>query len=152
MKTIAIFSTTRAEFGIFSALLKEIDKSNDIQYLLFVGGSHLAYETGHTVDEILDQNFPVTATFDYQLNQSDSATIVKSLGICTMELAGVFKNYEFDFVCILGDRMELLSIVSAAIIFNKPIVHLHGGERTEGAIDEQIRHMVTKASHIHFPS
>ncbi len=138
MKTIAIFSTTRAEFGIFSALMKEIDRSNDIKYLLFVGGSHLAYETGHTVDEIFKQNFPVTATFDYQLNQSDPSTIVKSLGLCTMEVAGIFKNYEFDFVCILGDRMELLSIVSAAIIFNKPIIHLHGGERTRTAQNQAL--------------
>ena len=152
MKTIAIFTTTRAEFGIFSALIREIEKSDDIRYVLFAGGSHLAIETGKTIKEITDLNYKIEATFDYQLNLSDAPTLAKSLGYCTIELAHIFKNYSFDFVCVLGDRLELLSIVSNAIVFGKPIIHIHGGESTEGSIDEQIRHMITKASHIHFAS
>ena len=151
-KTIAIFTTTRAEFGIFSALLTEIDKTDNIKYLLFVGGSHLAFETGKTINEITNLNYPISETFDYQLNISDDTTLCKSLGNCTVELANIFKNFNFDFVCVLGDRIELLSIITNAIVFRKPIIHIHGGEKTEGAIDEQIRHMVTKASHIHFPT
>lgn len=150
IKTIAIFTTTRAEFGILSAFIQKLNESPDLNYMLFVGGSHLAIENGYTVDEIKKSGFDITGFFDYQLNLTDEVSIAKSLGIATLELANIFLNYKFDMVCVLGDRYELLSIVSNAIIFRRPIVHIHGGERTEGAIDEQIRHMITKASHIHF--
>src|SRR3972149_966419 len=149
-KRIAIFSTTRAEFGLFSALLREIDKTENIDALLFVGGSHLTKESGRTIKEIQEMSFEITDTFDYLLNIDDNTIIAKSLGYATIEIANFFKKYTFDFVCILGDRYELLAIVSNAILHKKPIIHIHGGEVTEGAIDEQVRHMITKASHIHF--
>ena len=63
------------------------------------------------------------------------------------ELVPIFERYEFDFICVVGDRYELLAIVGNAILFHKAIIHVHGGERTEGAIDEQVRHMITKAAH-----
>lgn len=149
MKKIAVFTTTRAEFGILSALLKEIGLSKQLQALLFVGGSHLTPETGNTINEINKSEFKITATFDYLLNSDKASKIAESLGIAVVKLSNIFATYKFDLVCVLGDRYELLAIVSNAIIFKKPIIHLHGGEITEGAIDEQIRHMVTKASHIH---
>ena len=151
-KKIAIFTTTRADFGIFTTFLREIEKSKSLEYLLFVGGAHLAYEFGATIEEIHENGFKISDTFDYLLNDSTACSLSKSSGICTMELANLFKKYEFDFVCVLGDRFELLSIVQNAIIFCKPIIHLSGGEITEGVIDEQIRHMITKAAHIHFVS
>jgi len=150
MKTIAIFTTTRAEFGILSAFINQIERSNDTQYMLFVGGAHLAIESGYTITEIKKLNYTITDTFDYQLNLSNSPTIAKSIGFCTIELANIFEKHIFDYVCVLGDRLELLSIITNALVFGKPIIHIHGGERSEGAIDEQIRHMITKASHIHF--
>jgi GDP/UDP-N,N'-diacetylbacillosamine 2-epimerase (hydrolysing) len=150
MKTIAIFTTTRAEFGILSAFINEIERNEDTRYLLFVGGSHLAIETGNTIKEIRKLNYNITDTFDYQLNLANDSTIAKSIGFCTIELTHIFQNHHFDFVCVLGDRLELLSIITNALVFGKPIIHIHGGERSEGAIDEQIRHMITKASHIHF--
>ena len=151
MKKIAIFTTTRAEFGIISALLKAIDNADDIDYFLFVGGSHLANEYGNTINEIKN-DFQITDTFDFFLNEDSNYSLTKSLGIETFELANIFKTFDFDFCCILGDRFELLPIVNTAIVFKKPIIHLHGGEKSEGAIDEQIRHMITKAAHIHFAS
>lgn len=151
MRKIGIFTTTRAEFGIFSALLREIERNRNIEYLLFVGGSHLAKEYGNTIKEI-ENNFKITDTFDFFLNEDSNYSLTKSLGIETIELANIFRNFDFDFCCILGDRFELLPIINTAIIFKKPIVHLHGGEKSEGAIDEQIRHMITKAAHIHFVS
>lgn len=150
MKTIALFTTTRAEFGILSALLSEIQNVNSIEYKLFVGGSHLATENGKTVKEIQKSNYKIEDYFDYQLNLANDVTIAKSIGFSTIELANIFKKGNFDFVCVLGDRVELLSIITNAIIFKKPIIHIHGGERSEGAVDEQVRHMITKASHIHF--
>lgn len=149
MKKIGIFTTSRAEFGIFSALLKKIDNSKDIKYLLFVGGTHLLKEHVFSIKEI-ENDYKITRKFDFFSNEDSSYSLSKSLGIETIELANIFRKYDFDFCCVLGDRFELLPIVNTAIVFKKPIIHLHGGEKSEGAIDEQIRHMITKASHIHF--
>lgn len=116
------------------------------------GGAHLATEYGETINEIKELGITITDSFDYLLNNDDSFSISKSFGIASYELAHIFEKYEFDFACVLGDRFELLSIVGNAILFRKPIIHISGGERTEGAIDEQIRHMISKAAHLHFVS
>lgn len=150
MKKIAVFTTTRADFGILYPFLREIKCSKNLQLLLFVGGAHLTSETGNTINEIKNRGIEITGTFDYLLNSDEEVSIVKSMGIAMIELATIFSKFQFDLVCVLGDRYELLPIVSNSILFRKPIVHIHGGERSEGAIDEQIRHMITKASHLHF--
>jgi GDP/UDP-N,N'-diacetylbacillosamine 2-epimerase (hydrolysing) len=152
MKKIAFFTTTRAEFGILTPLIKKIEHEPELDYLLFVGGMHLAEEYGNTISEIRYQKFKIYSTFDYLLNNDTPESLVKSLGIAHWQLSNIFSKFEFDFVCIVGDRFELLTIITNGILFNKPIIHLHGGETTMGAIDEQIRHMVTKASHLHFVS
>jgi len=149
LKKIAIFTTSRAEFGLFSSLLKAIENSHDVDYVLFVGGSHLANKYGNTINEIKN-NFQIAETFDFFLNKNSKYSLTKALGIETSELANIFRNFDFDYCCVLGDRFELLPIINTAIIFQKPIIHLHGGEKSEGAIDEQVRHMITKAAHIHF--
>lgn len=152
MKKVAFFTTARAEFGILSALIREIEKDAALQYLLFVGGMHLAEEYGCTVKEIEEQKFEISGVFDFLLNEDNPFSLAKSVGIATQKAAKIFKEFDFDFVCVLGDRFELLSIVANAILFKKPIIHIHGGEITKGAIDEQIRHMITKAAHLHFVS
>ena len=151
-RIIAIFTSSRAEFSACAALIKKIEKSDNFDYRLFVGGGHLAKEFGETINEINNLEFRITDTFDYLLNESSEFSIAKSSGICIYEIARIFNMYNFDFVCLLGDRFELLSIIQNAIIFSKPIIHISGGEVTEGVIDDQIRHMLTKASHIHFSS
>lgn len=147
---IAIFTTSRAEFGILLPFIKELHNDKYFDYYLFVGGSHLAKENGYTINEIRNSNVKIAATFDYLLNEDTALSIVRSMGIATIELASIFNSYVFDWVCILGDRYELLTIASVAILFKKPIIHISGGEYTEGALDNQIRHMLTKASHLHF--
>lgn len=151
MLKIAMFTTSRAEFGILSSLLREIKKKDEIDYYLFVGGSHLVAELGKTINEIKNE-FEITDIFDFFLNEDSPYSLSKSLGIEQIELASIFKKYDFDAICVLGDRFELLPIVNTAIIFKKPIIHIHGGETSQGAIDEQIRHMITKAAHVHFVS
>ena len=149
MKKIGIFTTSRAEFGLLSNLIIEIENTSDIEYMLFVGGTHLTPEHGKTISEI-ETEFKITSTFDFFLNEDKNYSLLRSLAIETFQLANIFENYAFDFVCILGDRFELLPIVQAAIIYKTPIIHIHGGEISQGAIDEQIRHMITKSAHIHF--
>jgi len=151
-RNIAFFTTSRADFGQLVELIQPISRDNDIDYKLFVGGSHLADEYGKTISEIEDSEIEITAIFDYLLNGDEALSLTHSAGLATYELASIFKNYDFDFVCILGDRFELLSIVTAALIFCKPIIHISGGEVSEGALDNQVRHMITKAAHIHFAS
>lgn len=149
-KNIAIFTTTRAEYGVFFPLLKALQKNEETELMLFVGGTHLAPEHGRTVLEIEKDGIPITACFDYLLNGDIPYALAKSAAVETSELAQIFRDYDFDAICILGDRSELLPIVLTALLFRKPIIHLHGGERSEGALDEQIRHMITKSAHLHF--
>lgn len=152
MKTIAFFTTARSEFGILSALIKKIAKSQQLDYRLFVGGMHLAPEFGLTIREVQDKEINISDTFDFLLNGDQPLTLAKSAGIATYEVARIFSEYQFDMVCVLGDRFELLSIVTTALLFNKPIIHIHGGETTTGAVDNQVRNMITKAAHLHFVS
>lgn len=151
MRKIGIFTTTRAEFGLFKSLLKEINRTPGLEYLLFAGGTHLVPEHGLTIKEI-ESEFIVNDTFDFFTTDDTRESLAKSMGVETIELSRLFNAYDFDFVCILGDRFELLPIVNVALIFGKPIIHIYGGEVTRGAIDNQIRNMITKASHIHFTS
>lgn len=147
---IAFFTTTRAEFGLLSPLIRAVDQSADLEHLLFVGGTHLSDQHGHTIDEIKNENFIITDTFDFISEDSNPVTLFKSTAVEVNELSRIFENYQIDAICILGDRYELLPIIQAAIFFQKAIIHIHGGEKSEGVIDEQIRHMITKAAHIHF--
>lgn len=147
---IAFFSTTRAEFGILSSFINKVSKDDFFEYLLFVGGTHLNSEYGSTINEIKRSGLNITDTFDYLQEGDSSYTLALSSGYCTIEVAKLFREYEFDIICVLGDRYELIPIVLNAILFNKPIIHWGGGEVTEGVIDNQIRNMITKASQIHF--
>ncbi len=146
MKT-AIFSTSRADFGILEALLK---KKKQFNYLLFIGGMHLLPEFGNTLKDA--EKYNITDTFDFLESEDNKYPVTRSLGKEFYELSNIFSKFNFDAILILGDRFELLPIIQTAMIYKKAIFHLHGGEITEGAFDEQIRHMITKASHLHFPS
>lgn len=150
MKKIAFFTTTRAEFGLLSGLISAVDKEETLDHLLFVGGTHLSKKYGYTIDEIKEHNFIITDTFDFISNEDNSFSLLESAGRELTQLAHIFDRYDFDAICVLGDRIELLPIVNAAIIYKKVIIHIHGGEKTEGAVDEQVRHMITKSAHLHF--
>ena len=142
---VAIFSTSRADFGIFEALLNH---GNFNEYHLFVGGMHLLDNLGKSLADTKCYN--ITETFDFLSANDTASDKINSLAKEYILLREIFQKYDFDAVMILGDRFELIPIVHTALIYNKVILHLHGGEITEGAMDEQIRHMITKAAHLHF--
>jgi GDP/UDP-N,N'-diacetylbacillosamine 2-epimerase (hydrolysing) len=146
---LAFFTTSRAEYGLISSLIDEVENSNYADYYLFVGGGHLKESQGKSKTEIVSKRRNVVE-FDFLLNSDSEKSLSHSLGIESFQLGDIFDSYQFDFVVVLGDRIELLPIVQTAILFRRPIVHIHGGEVTEGAIDDQVRHMITKAAHIHF--
>jgi len=149
MIKLAIFTTSRAEFGLLSNLLDAVIQAKDMDYLLFVGGSHHLESQGLSISEIKERGFTYIP-FNFLEEQDSKVALTRSMGSELTQLGALFEKFDFDFVVVLGDRIELLPIVQTAIIFSKPIVHLHGGEVTSGALDDQVRHMVTKAAHLHF--
>jgi GDP/UDP-N,N'-diacetylbacillosamine 2-epimerase (hydrolysing) len=149
MTTLGIFTTSRAEFGQLSNLIEAIQIEPSMSYLLFAGGSHHLCGNGASFAEITKMGYsPIV--FDFFLNTDSEKSLTQSLGIEMFQLSELFSHSDLDFVVVLGDRIEILPIIQAAIIFRTPIIHLHGGEVTEGALDEQVRHMITKSAHLHF--
>tara|TARA_Y100000591_G_scaffold323426_1_gene341230 strand:+ start:1028 stop:2170 length:1143 start_codon:yes stop_codon:yes gene_type:complete len=150
MKKIAIFTTTRSDISILTPLIKKIRETKKINYLLFVGGTHLDKDYGSTKKEILSDKITINGYFNYLVKGDSKKSLSSSLANAHSQINNLFAKYKFDYVCVLGDRFEKMAIVNNAIIYNKPIIHLHGGEITEGVIDNQIRNMISKASHLHF--
>lgn len=152
MKKICVVTTTRAEYGLLRNLIKNIDKDSDLQLQLVVTGSHLVSNFGFTVKEIEKDNINITEKVDILMAADSPEAISKTMGMALISFAQVFKEIEPDFLVVLGDRYELLPICLSAANFKIPIGHISGGETTEGAIDEGVRHSITKFSYLHFPS
>lgn len=149
-RVVAVFTTTRAEFGLLFPLLMEMGREEKLEYRLFVGGAHLSTAQGHTIDEIYESGIEPTATFKFIEPGNDPAHMAANLARALSSVNRIFEEHEFDLICFVGDRYEQMAVVMNAILYHKPIMHIHGGEKSEGAIDEQLRHMYTKASHLHF--
>lgn len=151
-KKIAVFTGTRAEYGLLYWIIKGIHKSKTNELQLYVGGTHLSNRHGYTINQIEKDGFPIKHRLDF-LDPSDSSKgIAKSLSSALIQAEETFFDNNPDLLLVLGDRYELLSICQAAMLRRIPIAHIHGGETTEGAMDEAIRHSVTKMSHLHFTS
>lgn len=153
MKTkICVVSGSRAEYGILYPLLKEIKSRGEWELQIVVTGMHLSPEFGLTYREIEKDGFRINDKVEMLFSSDTDTGIAKSIGAGIMGLADSFKNLKPDLVIILGDRFEILSAVIAAFTAKIPIAHLHGGELTEGVIDDAIRHSITKMSFLHFVS
>ncbi|EDM23163.1 UDP-N-acetylglucosamine 2-epimerase [Caminibacter mediatlanticus] len=151
MKNICVVTSTRAEYGLLYWLMKEIENDKKLQLQLIVTGSHLSPEFGMTIKEI-EKEFKIDKKIEMLLSSDSKIGISKSMGLLQISIAEAFEELKPDFLVVLGDRYELIPIVSTAVVFNIPVVHLHGGEITQGAIDEYFRHAVTKMSYLHFTS
>ena len=152
MKRIGIMTGTRAEYGLLKPLMQEINKDNDLELYLIVSGMHLSPEFGMTYKEIEEDGFQINAKVEMLLSSDSPAGISKSIGLGVIGFADEFQRAELDMLILLGDRYEALSAAICAMVMRIPIAHLHGGEVTEGAIDEGIRHSITKMSYLHFTS
>lgn len=150
MKKICVVTGTRAEYGLLKPVIKEINDSRDLELELVVTGMHLSPEFGLTYREIEQDGYPIKAKIEMLLSSDTTVGITKSMGIAIIGFADYFEGNKPDIVIILGDRYEMLMAASAAMIARIPIAHIHGGELTEGVIDEAIRHSITKMSHLHF--
>ena len=152
MRKICVVTGTRAEFGLLRPLIALIANDKDLQLQLIATGMHLSPEFGYTLNEITEAGFVVDKKVECLLSSDSSVGISKSIALAISGFADAFESLQPDLVVVLGDRTEILGAVIAAGMGNLPIAHLHGGETTEGAYDEAIRHSITKFSHLHFTS
>ena len=148
--TLAFFTSTRSDMTILEPLLNEIKKNKNFKYLLFVHGTHLEKDYGNTIEDIKKLNFKISSKFFSVNKLDDEFGLVKSLEMTQKGVNNIFNKFKFDSVVILGDRIERLPILSASLAYRKFIFHIHGGEITTGALDDQVRHMITKSAHLHF--
>ncbi len=149
-RRICVVTGSRAEYGILQGLIKEIQESQILELQLVVAGMHLSPEFGLTYREIEQDGFRISRTVDMQLTSDTSVGIARSLGLGTIGFGEAFHALKPDLLVLLGDRFELLAAASAALVALIPIAHIHGGELTEGAYDDAIRHSITKMAHLHF--
>jgi UDP-hydrolysing UDP-N-acetyl-D-glucosamine 2-epimerase len=149
---ICIATGTRAEYGLLKPLIEKISADNDFTLQLLVTGAHLSPEFGLTYRQIEADGYMIDAKVEMLLSSDTAEGITKSMGLGMIGYAGALKRLAPDLLVILGDRYEMLSIASTALIYRIPIAHIHGGELTEGAYDDAIRHAITKMSALHFTS
>lgn len=150
MKKICVVTGTRAEYGLLKPLIKKIKNDTDLQLQLVVTGMHLSPEFGLTYQEIEQDGFEITERNEMLLSSDTPNGITKSVGLGTIGFADIFTRIDPDIVVILGDRYEAFAAAAAAMIHRIPIAHIHGGELTLGAIDDAVRHSITKMSTLHF--
>lgn len=149
-KRICIVTATRAEYGLLVPLVRKLRSLDAFDVHLIVTGAHLSSEFGTTVDQIRRDEMPISKSIEMLLSSDSQVGASKSLGVATIGFADAFGELGPDLVIVLGDRYELLAPVSVALLQRIPVAHIHGGELTEGAIDDAVRHAITKLSHLHF--
>lgn len=149
---ICIATGTRAEYGLLKPLIEKIDGDEYFTLQLLVTGAHLSPEFGLTFQQIEADGFRIDAKVEMLLSSDTAEGITKSMGLGMIGYSDALRKLSPDLIVILGDRYEMLSLASTALIFRIPIAHIHGGELTEGAYDDAIRHAITKMSTLHFTS
>lgn len=152
MKKVCVVTGTRAEYGLLKSLIGRIDNDSELELQLVVTGMHLSPEFGLTYREIEQDGFCITERNEMLLSSDTPAGITKSIGLGVIGFADIFVRIKPDIVVLLGDRYEALAAAMAAMVHRIPIAHIHGGELTMGAIDDAIRHSITKMSTLHFAS
>jgi GDP/UDP-N,N'-diacetylbacillosamine 2-epimerase (hydrolysing) len=149
---ICVITGTRAEYGLLFPLMKAIKEDNDFDLQIIVTGMHLSPEFGLTYKIIENEGFVINEKVEMLLSSDSEVGITKSTGLGMIGFADAFARLKPDLVILLGDRFEAFAAATAAFLAKIPIAHLHGGETTEGATDEALRHAITKMSYWHFTS
>lgn len=149
-RKICVLTGTRAEYGLLYWLMKEIQNDTDLELQIVVTGMHLSPEFGLTYRVIEQDGFTINERVEMLLSSDTPVGIAKSIGLGVIGFADVFARLKPDILVLLGDRFETFAAAQAAMIAKIPIAHIHGGESTQGAIDEAFRHSITKMAHIHF--
>ena len=151
MRTIAAVTGARSDYGLLVPVLRGISADPTLQLKLFVTGMHLSPDFGLTVRDV-ERDFEITERVEMLVASDTPEAISKSVGLGVIGFAQTYARHRPDILLVLGDRFETLAAVIAALPFTIPVAHIAGGEATEGAIDDAIRHAITKMSHLHFVS
>lgn len=152
MKTITVLTATRAEYGLLSPVIHKLLEWGQMKVKVVVTGAHLSPEFGLTYREIERDGITIDKKIEILLSSDTPAAISKSMGMAIIGFADYFADSRTDVLLVLGDRYETLAVCCAAMNARIPIIHLYGGETTEGAVDEAIRHAITKMSYLHLTS
>ena len=151
-RKICVITGSRAEYGLFYPVMKKIENLNDLKLQLIVTTMHLSEEFGNTYKVIEEDGFVIDEKIENLLVTDSKSAVTKSTGLAMILLSDALSRRKPDIVLLLGDRFETHAAATTAMLMNIPIAHIHGGEVTEGAVDEKIRHSITKMSNIHFAS
>jgi UDP-hydrolysing UDP-N-acetyl-D-glucosamine 2-epimerase len=151
-RTIAVVTVSRSDYGHLVPVLGALRDAPDVRLLLFVAGAHLVPEFGLTVREIEADGWPVAECVDMLEPDDSPEAVAGATGRGVQGFARAYAKHRPDLVVLLGDRFEMLAAAVAALPFALPVAHIHGGEVTEGAMDNQIRHAISKLAHLHFAS
>jgi len=147
---VAIVTTTRADYGHLYSLIRAVAADPDLELLLYVTGTHLSQEFGHTVDQVVADGFPVARRIDIFTNEDTAVAATDAAGRAASQFGRALAEDHPDILVLLGDRFEIVPVALAAVLHSVPVAHLHGGERSTGALDEYFRHAVTKLATLHF--
>ena len=148
-RKICIVTGTRAEYGLLFWLMRELQSDRDISLQIIVTGMHLSTEFGLTYKEI-EKDFKIDKKLEILTSHDTSLDTSKAMGLAQISFAETYEELKPDIIVVLGDRYEIFSAVAAAMIARIPVAHIHGGEATEGLVDEAIRHSISKMSQLHF--
>lgn len=149
-RKICVVTGARAEYGLLRWVMQGIKDEPALTLQIIVTGMHLSPEFGLTYREIEQDGFKIDCKVEMLTSSDTPVGIAKSMGLGLIGFADALNELMPDLIVVLGDRFEIFSAVAAALVARVPVAHLHGGETTEGAFDEAIRHSITKMSHLHF--
>jgi UDP-hydrolysing UDP-N-acetyl-D-glucosamine 2-epimerase len=150
MRTLGVVTVARSDYGIHLPLLSKIQADPDLQLHLIVAGMHLSPEFGLTIEVIEKDGFEISERVEMLLSSDTPTGIAKSMGLGAIGFSQAYSRFRPDILVVLGDRFEMHTAALAALPFNIPVAHIHGGELTQGVIDDALRHCITKLSHLHF--
>ena len=151
-KKIFIFTSTRADYGIQRWIIKELQNYSNFDIFVIVGGAHLSEKYGYTIEEILKDDVKNIIKLPFLSDSLNASSLIASVGNGLTQVSEIFTKYGPDMIILLGDRYELFVGAIAALLYNSIIIHIAGGAITTGALDEQVRHAITKMAHIHMPT
>ena len=149
-KTICVVTGTRAEYGLLRPLIEKLYNDSEVDLKLLVTGAHLSPLFGETYKEIADDGFTISAKIEMALDSDSNDDMARATGFAIVSFTDYFVSNMPDILVVLGDRYEMLASVIAASMLRIPIAHIGGGDTSEGAIDEFIRHSISKMSYLHF--
>src|SRR5215213_260435 len=150
MRTVCVVTAARSDYGIYLPVLRKIEADPELRLHLIVSGMHLAPEFGLTVKAIEADGFEIAERVEMLVASDSPEAVAKSMGLGAIGFAQTYSRLRPDILLVLGDRFEMHAAALAALPFKIPVAHIHGGELTEGAIDDALRHSMSKLSHLHF--